>query len=82
MKRLTLIPAYGRDYKSKAEVSADFEAGKDFYISDMSSRYDGSLVNKADLIGDGVTEVHIRYKKLRQVAVLKVEAKQNAGGVS
>ncbi len=26
----TLLPAYGRDYKSKANVIADFQAGKDF----------------------------------------------------
>ena len=29
----TLTPAYGRDYSSKAEVIADFRAGKDFRVS-------------------------------------------------
>lgn len=31
---ITLIPAYGRDYKSSKEVKADWEAGKDFVMTD------------------------------------------------
>ena len=37
------LPAYGRDYKTQAEVKADWEAGKDF--RDAAS---GRYVNKAD----------------------------------
>lgn len=62
-----LVPAYGRDYKSKASVEADFRAGKDFNMSTMgASGYCG--------IGDfapGVI-VNIRFKSLRSVAVIKV----------
>jgi len=46
MTYLTLIPAYGRDYKSKKEVIADFEANKDFVIADVMNRFDGKPVNR------------------------------------
>lgn len=42
-----LLPAYGRDYKSKKAAQADFDAGKDFATSS------GPYINKADLIADG-----------------------------
>ena len=59
---LTLIPAYGRDYTSKAQVKKDWDAGKDFIVAG-SSRWSGSYVNK-----DQVNEpVMIRYKSLTMV---------------
>jgi hypothetical protein len=69
---MTLIPAYGRDYKSKKEVQADFDADKDFVVADMESPFDGKKVNKSDLKRADVESVMIRYKGLRQVAVVKV----------
>lgn len=75
MSYLTLVPAYGRDYKSKAAVEADFNADKDFLIQDISSPHDGRYVNRRDLefeFGSGVT-VNIRYKKLASVALIKVK---------
>jgi hypothetical protein len=72
-KRITLVPAYGRDYKSKKALQADFDADKDFTIMDMSSRWDGRPANKSALKADGYTEVNIRYKKMRSVAVLKIK---------
>lgn len=55
---MTLLPAYGRTYKNAAAIQADWDAGKDFIISDMSSPYDGKPVNKQDLSGQSV---FIRY---------------------
>lgn len=50
MKRfLHVVPAYGRDYKSKKELLADWNAGKDFRICDISSASDGAYVNKEEL---------------------------------
>lgn len=67
---LNLVPAYGRDYKSKAAVQADLDAGVDFKINDISSRWDGSYVNAPQLTkGDKVT---IRYAKLAKVAVFTI----------
>lgn len=70
---LTVVPAYGRDYKSKKDAVADWEAGKDFRIADIGAgRDDGRYVNNADLAGQDVT-VNIRYKRLTMVAVVKPE---------
>jgi hypothetical protein len=66
---LTVVPAYGRDYKSKAAVLADWNAGKDFRIQDISSPDNGRYVNKADKPAD--VTLNIRYKRLTMVAVIK-----------
>lgn len=71
---LTLVPAYGRDYKSKREVMEAWDAGKDFIVQDMMSPYDGKPINKADAKAAGIGNVNIRYKKMRSVAVIKVAA--------
>jgi len=70
---MTLVPAYGRDYTSAKAVKADWDAGKDFIIRDISSRYDGSYINKQDaerdMKGQSLT---FRYKRLAQIVVIKV----------
>ncbi len=66
---MTLIPAYGRDYKSAKDVKADFNAEKDFMTSDIFTGY-GQLINKQQ-IATG-TSVVIRYKRNTQVTVIKV----------
>lgn len=63
---ITLVPAYGRDYTSKKAALADFNAGKDFQIADMSSPWDGKYASIRDLSG---YTVNIRYKQLRNVLV-------------
>jgi hypothetical protein len=63
---VSAVPAYGRDYKSKAAVMADWNAGKDFLTQDMML---SGYVNKDDK-PDGVT-LNIRYKNLTQVAVIR-----------
>ena len=68
---MTLIPAYGRDYKNKKEVLADFDADKDFVIVDLFSVNDGRYVNKSQLSGFSVM---IRYNKLTKVMVVVVPA--------
>lgn len=74
MGRLTLVPAYGRDYKSKKEVEEAWKLGKDFMISDMSSPWDGKMINLQDAKADGsLRQVNIRYKKMTQVTVIDVK---------
>jgi len=68
-KTITVIPAYGRDYKSKAAVLADYEAGKDFIIQDMFSGNDGRAVNKEDAVREGV-QLKVRYAKLTKVVII------------
>lgn len=72
-KRLNVVPAYGRDYKSKAQIEADLVKGLDFQIADMSAgRDDGRYVNLEQLVQGHYDEVNVRYKRLYQVAVFKV----------
>lgn len=66
MKYLSVIPAYGRDYKSAKAVKADWEAGKDFLIQDIQ---ESGYISKADK-PDNVT-LNIRYSKLTKVVVIK-----------
>ncbi|MCK5021470.1 MAG: hypothetical protein KAS32_30945 [Candidatus Peribacteraceae bacterium] len=70
---MTLTPAYGRDYKSKKEVLADFDKGKDFIIADIEHPYSGKPVDKKSLIVEGERQVMIRYRELTRVAVVKLE---------
>lgn len=65
----TLTPAYGRDYTSAAKVKADWEAGKDFIITDMFDKYDGKPVNKQDADRAGM-QVMIRYSGLRKIVAI------------
>lgn len=73
MSYLNVVPAYGNDYRSKAEVEKAFFANKDFRIQDMSSKWNGSYINKTDAVKYGVKNLTIRYSNLRKVHVIKVE---------
>ena len=64
---LTLIPAYGRDYKTAKAVRTDWNAKKDFIIADISNRWDGKPTNKTDQRGE---QVMIRYAGLRKIVVI------------
>ncbi len=66
---LTLIPAYGRDYKTKKEVLADWEAGKDFIIANAFHPYDGKPMNKEDA-EPGFT-YNIRHSGQRKICQIK-----------
>ena len=69
MQYLTVVPSYGRDYTSAKAVKADWDAGKDFTISDMSSRWDGSQINNAD--HPAGTVINIRYARLAKTTQVK-----------
>ena len=69
MRSITLIPAYGMDYKNQKQVKADFSNGKDFLIADMFSRWDGKPCNKQDLRGQ-FEQVVIRYSRLTKLALI------------
>ncbi len=64
---MTVIPAYGRDYKSKAAALQAWNDNKDFIIATT-----GQSVNKSDAIRYSPgEEIRIRYNKQRQVVILK-----------
>jgi len=79
-KRITVTPAYGRDFKSKQEAVAAWEAGKDFVVADMG-KYMGAYINKEDAQNDQITEVNIRFKGLTQVVVVKMASVKKADEV-
>ena len=67
-KSLTVIPAYGRDYKSKKALLADWHNGKDFYIVTFNQRT--MLFSIGDihyLYKDGYTHIHFRYSGLTKI---------------
>ena len=68
--RITCIPAYGRDYKSAKAVAADFDANKDFVISDYFHPSDGRYINAEQLATGDI--LAIRYAgKTKQVNCVK-----------
>lgn len=54
------VPAYGRDYKSKAEVLKDWREGKDFRDS-----LTGHYISVRDYLCG--REVWVRYDRLRKL---------------
>lgn len=65
---VTLVPAYGRDYKSKKAALKDWEEGKDFRIQCIAHRHDGSYTSVRDqaaLEAEGC-KLSIRYNGLAQ----------------
>lgn len=66
---LTVIPAYGKDYKSKKEVEEAFESGADFKI--MNPGYGGRYINKQDALQFGANELKIRYANKSRVHIIQ-----------
>jgi len=70
---LTVVPAHGRDYSSKAAVMKDWADNMDFLVMDMSSPWDGKPINKQDADNAGnLRAINIRYNKLRKVVVINL----------
>lgn len=61
----TAVPAYGRNYKSKAAALADWHAGKDFRCEPQ-----GCYVTKAEAAG---LTVNLRYDRLTKVVAVPPE---------
>lgn len=68
MTNITLTPAYGRDYSSRAGAQRDLDAGKDFILNDISSPWDGKPCSLRDLQAahPGQT-IRVRYAGLQRV---------------
>ena len=64
----TLLPAYGRDYKKKSEIASDLNANKDFLISNIRP----ALINKEQLVSEGIKSVVVRHGNQRKVTSLKL----------
>ena len=67
--QINVLPAYGRDYKNKKEILADYLANKDFETIDIASK---GKINKSDCLKFGVACLIVRYGNLRKVASINV----------
>lgn len=63
MNWLEVVPAYGVDYTSQAQVKDAWNAHKDFRIVSVGSHF-GQYINKGDAEG---TKLMVRYAKLQKV---------------
>ena len=63
-----LLPAYGRDYKSRAAAQADFNAGKDFQTAT------GRYISRNEIIASVQAhgEIEVRSANKRRVFMLKL----------
>jgi hypothetical protein len=64
---MTLTPAYGRDYKNRAQIIADLNAGKDF----MAHSYDGSGYINLPQMDDG--QYQVRDASQRKLWIVNVK---------
>lgn len=62
---MVVTPAYGRDYKNKADAEKDFRDGKDFVLMSYSR---SGYVSKDDFVKG--TKVNIRYAKNTKVTTV------------
>ena len=63
---VTIVPAYGRDYKNKADATKDFLDGKDFQIQHFN--YPQTYCSVRDF--EKGTKVEVRFKKLQSVVIV------------
>jgi hypothetical protein len=75
---MTVVPAYGRDYKTKNAVMEAWNSNRDFLVSDFFDKYDGKPINLEDALKAGVRTVNIRYCHLTKLAVIAVQGRTNA----
>lgn len=70
----TLVPAYGRDYKSKNKLLTDFAANKDFLLQSING---SGYINREQIEQMSEKEVMVRYSKCTKVTILKFSPKTN-----
>lgn len=68
----TLSPAFGRDYKSAAEVKAAFLSGERDFIA--NTPFGSGTTNIRDGYIHPGTTIQLRYKRLTMVTTVKVTA--------
>tara|TARA_R100001591_G_scaffold15607_1_gene21989 strand:- start:103 stop:321 length:219 start_codon:yes stop_codon:yes gene_type:complete len=68
MNYITLLPAYGRDYKSKKSIINDLNALKDFVIS-----HTGQYINKPQFKELNISSFNVRYDQLRKITNINIK---------
>ena len=67
MNFITLLPAYGRDYKSKKAILNDLNALKDFLVS-----HTGKYINKPQFKELNNSSFNVRYDQQRKKTNIKI----------
>ena len=66
--KLTLLPAYGRDYKSKKAIINDLNALKDFIIS-----HTGQYINKPQFKEHNIITFNVRYNNQLKITNINIK---------
>ena len=69
---LTLLPAYGRDYKSKKLIIDDLNNNKDF-LESSSLR----AINKQQFKELNISSFNVRYDQQRKITNIKIKDLKN-----
>ena len=69
---LTLLPAYGRDYKSKKLIIDDLNNNKDF-LESTSMKY----INKEQFKELNISSFNVRYDQQRKITNIKIKDLKN-----
>ena len=72
MNYLTLLPAYGRDYKSKRLIIDDLNNNKDF-LESTSLR----AINKQQFEELNISSFNVRYNQQRKITNIKIKDLKN-----
>ena len=65
---LTLLPAYGRDYKSKKAIINDLNALKDFIVS-----HTGQYINKPQFKEHNIISFNVRYNNQKKITNINIK---------
>jgi len=68
MNFITLLPAYGRDYKSKKAIIEDLNNNRDF-LESTTRKY----INKQQFKELGITSFNVRYDQQRKRTTIKIK---------
>ena len=69
---LTLLPAYGRDYKSKKLIIDDLNNNKDFLESNSLK-----AINKQQFKELNISSFNVRYDQQRKITNIKIKDLKN-----
>ena len=72
MNFITLLPAYGRDYKSKRLIIDDLNNNKDF-LESTSLR----AINKQQFKELNISSFNVRYDQQRKITNIKIKELKN-----
>ena len=72
MNFITLLPAYGRDYKSKRVIIDDLNNNKDF-LESTSLR----AINKQQFKELNISSFNVRYDSQRKITNIKIKDLKN-----